>query len=149
MPVKEGPGPRTDRSHSTRHKARKRAVDILFEADLRDADPLVTLADRTGDDTPPVRAFTAELVRGVAAAQDSVDGRIAETLTGGWTLERLPRVDRVVLRLALHELDRGETPADVVISEAVNLVGELSTDESPGFVNGVLARLAGTPEGGS
>ncbi len=131
-----------DRSNSTRHKARKRAVDILFEADLRGVDPLDTLTERTAAADPPVREYTADLVRGVVANQDEIDARIASRLSANWSLARLPRVDRAVLRIAVFELDAGVVPAGVVAAEAVALAGELSTDSSAAFVNGVLAAIA-------
>ncbi len=106
---------------STRSKARKRAVDILFESELRESDPLATLAERTADAAPPVRDYTAP--------------------PPGWTLARLPRVDRTVLRIAVYEIDHTEVPDGVAVSEAVALVGDLSTDNSPGFVNGVLGTV--------
>lgn len=135
---------KTAHPHSTRRKARKRAIDILFEAELRGTDPLATLAERTADADPPVRDFTAELVRDVVDGQASIDDRISADLAPGWTLGRLPRVDRITLRLAVFELDTAAVPAEVAIAEAVALVGELSTDDSPAFVNGVLAKIAGT-----
>ncbi|MDN5727349.1 MAG: transcription antitermination factor NusB [Propionibacteriales bacterium] len=129
------------RTGSTRTKARKRAIDILFESELRGGDPIVTLAERTADADPPVREFTAQLVRGVVEHADQIDAMIADHLANGWTLPRLPRVDRMVLRIAVHEMINTDVPADVVVAEAVSLVGDLSTDESPGFVNAVLAAI--------
>lgn len=126
---------------STRSKARKRAVDILFEAELRGVDPLATLAERTSDANPPVREFTEELVRGVCAHVAEIDARIAGHLASGWTLDRLPRVDRTVLRIATFEVDHSEVPPEVAVSEAISLAEELSTDDSPAFVNGVLGSL--------
>jgi N utilization substance protein B len=129
------------RRGSTRTKARKRALDILFEADLREQDTLGRLAEHTEQATPPVRPFTSELVSGVVAAQADLDDAIAAELPSGWSLQRMPRVDRNLARLALFELRQGETDVSVVISEYVGLAAELSTDESPGFLNGVLAAL--------
>ena len=123
---------------STRSKARKRALDILFEAELRDTDPITTLEERAADANPPVREYTAELVRGVAAHTAEIDARISACLASGWTLPRMPRVDRNALRIAVFEIDYGEVPDAVAVAEAVQLVSELSTDESPAFVNGVL-----------
>ena len=123
---------------STRSKARKRALDILFEAELRDTDPVATLEERAADANPPVREYTAELVRGVAAHTAEIDARISACLASGWTLPRMPRVDRNALRIAVFEIDYGEVPDAVAVAEAVQLVSELSTDESPAFVNGVL-----------
>lgn len=129
---------------STQTKARKRALDILFEAELRDADALATLAERTADAEPPVRDYTAELVRGVAAQQPAIDSRIVAALADGWSLKRLPRVDRNVMRIAVYEIDHSAVPDAVAVSEAVGLVSQLSTDDSPSFVNGVLGTIADT-----
>jgi N utilization substance protein B len=123
---------------STRSKARKRALDILFEAELRDTNPVATLEERAADANPPVREYTAELVRGVAAHTAEIDARISACLASGWTLPRMPRVDRNALRIAVFEIDYGQVPDAVAVAEAVHLVSELSTDESPAFVNGVL-----------
>lgn len=126
---------------STRTKARKRALDILFEADLRALPATEVLAAHREQNEPPVRDFTAELVEGVAAHGDDIDTRIAAALTGGWTLERMPRVDRNLARLAVYEALHTDTPTDVVLSEAVSLCEQLSTDESPAFLNGVLGTV--------
>jgi N utilization substance protein B len=124
-----------------RTKARKRAVDVLYEADVRGVDPTATLADRVALADPPVNDYTVELVEGVQAHRGRIDeilGRYAE----GWSLERMPDVDRAVLRLAVYELlYRNDVPDPVAIDEAVELVKSLSTDESPRFVNGVLGRV--------
>jgi N utilization substance protein B len=123
---------------STRSKARKRALDILFESELREIDPITTLEERTAAGQPPVREYTAELVRGVANHANEIDERISACLATGWTLPRIPRVDRNALRIAVYEIDYGRMPDAIAVSEAVQLVSELSTDESPAFVNGVL-----------
>jgi N utilization substance protein B len=126
---------------SARSKARKRAVDVLYEADLRCVDPLSTLADRIALGDPPVHSYTAELVEGVQEHRDRIDA-ILDEYAEGWTLARMPDVDRAVLRLAVYELLwRDEVPHAVAIDEAVELAKALSTDESPRFVNGVLARV--------
>lgn len=132
------------RTLSTRGKARKRALDILFEAELRGTDPLSTLAERTDDAAPPVRDFTRELVEGVTTHRSEIDDRISPALSDGWSLPRLPRVDRCALRIAVFEIDHTALPDAVAISEAVRLVSDLSTDESPAFVNGVLGTVAAT-----
>jgi transcription antitermination protein NusB len=132
---------------SSRRKARKRALDILFEAELREADLVATLEERTGAASPPVREYTAELVRGVAAHSADIDARISASLAPGWSLLRLPRVDRNVLRIAVFEIDYGEVPDAVAVAEAVQLVSELSTDESPAFVNGVLGAVVASEVG--
>ena len=136
------PEPRAHRS--TRSKARKRALDILFEAELRGTDPLTTLRDRSDAADPPVREFTADLVRGVVDHELAIDQRIAECLSSEWTLERMPRVDRVAARIAVFELDHTTIAAEVAVSEAVALAQDLSTDDSPAFLNGLLRKVAGT-----
>ena len=127
---------------SSRSKARKRALDILFEAELRGADPVATLEERAAAADPPVREYTAKLVRGVDAHASEIDARISACLVAGWSLPRIPRVDRNALRIAVYEIDYGEVPDAVAISEAVQLVSELSTDDSSAFVNGVLGAVA-------
>jgi transcription antitermination protein NusB len=132
---------------SSRSKARKRALDILFEAELRGADPVATLEERAAAADPPVREYTAKLVRGVAAHASEIDARISACLAPGWSLPRMPRVDRNVLRIAVFEIDYGEVPNAVAISEAVQLVSDLSTDDSPAFVNGVLRAISASTVG--
>jgi transcription antitermination protein NusB len=132
---------------SSRSKARKRALDILFEAELRGADPVATLEERAAAADPPVREYTAKLVRGVAAHASEIDARISACLAPGWTLPRMPRVDRNALRIAVFEIGYGEVPDAVAISEAVQLVSELSTDDSPSFVNGVLSAVVASNVG--
>ena len=132
---------------SSRSKARKRALDILFEAELRVADPIATLEERAAAADPPVRHYTTKLVRGVAAHAREIDARISAHLASGWSLQRIPRVDRNALRIAVFEIDIGEVPDAVAISEAVRLVSELSTDDSPAFVNGLLRAVAASQVG--
>jgi N utilization substance protein B len=124
-----------------RTKARKRALDVLFEADQRGADVLETLADRVAVGEPPVPDYAIALVEGVVAQGERID-ELLTTYSQGWSLDRMPAVDRAVLRLGTFELIwRDDVPDAVVISEAVGLARQLSTDESPAFVNGLLARL--------
>ena len=124
-----------------RSKARKRALDILYEADLRGRDPVTTLAERSSRGEPPVPAYAATLVKGVASRRDRIDELLA-TYSVGWALDRMPAVDRNILRIGVYELLwADDVPDGVVISEAVGLARQLSTDDSPGFVNGMLARL--------
>ena len=130
------------RSGSARHKARQHAVEILFESDLRGTDPLATLAARAEQADPPVRELTDTLVRGVAEHTAEIDRRIQEHLNRGWALVRMPRVDRVIARLAVYELGWQPTETAVVVSAAVDRAGELSTDESPAVLHGRLGRLA-------
>jgi len=126
---------------AARSKARKRALDVLFEADVRGEPPLRVLEDRTIQADPPIPPYAIELVQGVQAHRDRIDellGRHAR----GWTLDRMPGVDRNILRIGAYELLWGrDVPGAVAISEAVLLATDLSTDASPAFVNGLLARL--------
>ena len=127
---------------SARSKARKRALDILFEAELRGTPVLELLAERTTLASPPVSEYAAELVRGVSVHAARIDELISE-FAEGWTLDRMPLVDRNVLRIGLFELLWApEIPDAVALSEAVTLARDLSTDDSPAFVNGLLARVA-------
>ena len=126
---------------SARHKARKRALDILFEADLRGSDAGEALTLHTAQADPPVRPLTADLVLGVTARQPEIDALIADALAAGWTLDRMPRIDRCVARIAIWEMLSGTSSAEVAVQQAVQLAQELSTDDSPAFVNGVLAKV--------
>jgi transcription antitermination protein NusB len=113
----------------------------LFEAEMRNEPVLALLDERTAAASPPVSEYAAEIVRGVYAHQARIDALLAENATG-WTLDRMPAVDRNILRIGSYELLWGdEIPDGVAISEAVLLASELSTDNSPGFINGLLARL--------
>ncbi|GAB2860904.1 transcription antitermination factor NusB [Actinoallomurus bryophytorum] len=128
---------------SARSKARKRALEVLYEAEIRREPPADVLVRRASDAGQPLaeQAFVDRLVTGVAEHRDRIDELIA-TYSVGWTLDRMPIVDRNVLRLGSYELLwEDEVPDGVAISEAVALATELSTDESPRFVNGLLSRL--------
>ncbi|MCU1649819.1 MAG: NusB antitermination factor, partial [Pseudonocardia sp.] len=126
-----------------RTKARKRALDILFESEARGADPLVVLKERQGtEDAPPVSEYAARLVEGVVERRERIDQLLTEH-SEGWSVARMPAVDRTLLRIGLYELlwiDEIDDP--VAITEAVELARTLSTDDSPRFVNGVLGRIA-------
>ena len=132
---------------SARTKARKRAVDVLYGADLRErpvADAVVEEQRRAADQ--PAREaswlYAREIIEGVDAHRDALDAAIAEH-AHGWPLERMPVVDRAILRVGAWEiLHNDEVPDAVAISEAVQLAGELSTDDSGSFVNGVLSAIA-------
>jgi len=130
--------------HGTRSKARKRALDILFEADLREEDPLATLAERVELAEPPVRAFTSDLVEGVCAERAEIDAVIVASLTGGWTIDRMPRVDRNLARIAVYEMWFTDLAPEIAVSEAVDLSAALSTDDSPDFLNGLLGQALRT-----
>jgi transcription antitermination protein NusB len=127
---------------AARSKARKRALDILFESEQRGLPTLELLTERQSLGEHPVPPYAADLVRGVASHSERIDALISWNLVD-WTLERMPAVDRNVLRLGVYELLwADDVPDGVAISEAVALVEDLSTDASPSFVNGVLARLS-------
>jgi N utilization substance protein B len=124
-----------------RSKARKRALDVLYEAEQRRTDPLVTLQDRIEQNDPPVPDYAAELVQGVVAHRARID-ELLTTYAQEWTIDRFPPVDLAVLRIGTYELLWcPDVPDEVAVSEAVELVSSLSTDESPAFVNGLLGRL--------
>jgi N utilization substance protein B len=126
---------------TARTKARKRALDVLFEADLRGRDAVETLGEWTARADPPVQDYARSLVSGVAEHRVDID-EVLSGYAGDWPLERMPSVDRAILRLAAYELLYcPDVPDAVVIDEAVELAKSLSTDESPGFVNGVLAKV--------
>jgi transcription antitermination protein NusB len=126
---------------SARSKARKRALDVLFESEVRGLPLGATLDERVVAAEPPVNEYTAELVRGVAEHQPHLD-ELVSTYAQGWTLDRMPAVDRNALRIGIFEiLYVGTVPDAVAVSEAMNLVRDLSTDESPSFVNGVLGNI--------
>ena len=126
---------------AARSKARKRALDILFEAELRGLPVLELLAERQSLGEPPVSEYAAELVRGVAAHRARIDSLISQNAVD-WTLDRMPAVDRNILRLGIYELLwADDVPDGVAISEAVLLAQDLSTDASPAFVNGLLAKI--------
>ncbi|WP_153505430.1 transcription antitermination factor NusB [Cumulibacter manganitolerans] len=126
---------------SARTKARKRAIDLLFESDLRGTDAVSTAADRLADPDRPVQPYALTLVEGVATHRQRID-ELVTTYAEGWTLTRMPGVDRAIIRTAIYELLWvDEVPDAVVIDEAVELAKTLSTDDSPKFVNGLLGRL--------
>jgi N utilization substance protein B len=126
---------------AARTKARRRALDILFEAEARRVEPSVVLEERVGDPDRPVNPYTESLVRGVMERATRID-EVLGTYAQGWSLDRMPAVDRNVLRIGTFEiLFVDDVPDAVAVSEALVLVRELSTDESPGFVNGVLGNI--------
>ena len=127
----------------SRSKARKRALDILFESEARAEDPLDVLRRRiAGTDAPPVSDFAQTLVEGVVAHQDHIDTTLGE-MARGWSVDRMAAVDRAILRIGTFELLFTDDVDDAVaIDEAILLARELSTDDSPRFVNGVLSGLA-------
>jgi transcription antitermination protein NusB len=126
---------------AARSKARRRAVEILYEADLRGRDRREVLAERIADGHPPIGEHTVRLVEGVDEHAARVD-ELIDTHARGWSLERLPDVDRAILRMATFELLWvDDVPDPVVIDEAVEIAKSLSTDDSPAYVNGVLGAI--------
>lgn len=133
---------------SSRTKARKRAVDALYAAELRDvmATDLLEatkeqVADRQNQDE--IFDFANQLVTGVLANQIEID-EILAGVAQNWTLDRMPALDKAILRVGIYEIAYSDTPSEVAISEAVDLAQELSTEDSPAFINGVLATVSAT-----
>jgi N utilization substance protein B len=126
---------------SARGKARKRALDVLYAAEMRGEQPVEALERIIAAGEGPTNDYTSALVHGVAEHQSRID-ELLGTYAQGWSLTRMPAVDRNVLRLGVYELLYVEdVPDGVAVSEAMNLVRDLSTDESPGFVNGLLGSI--------
>ncbi|HEX9088536.1 transcription antitermination factor NusB [Arthrobacter sp. H16F315] len=126
---------------SARGKARNRALDVLFEAEQRSVSAFDVLKSRREQTDQIVNPYTLEIVEGVVSHQVAID-EFLETYSQGWTLERMPSVDRIILRIGTWELlYNDDVPDGVAVSEAVALAKTLSTDESPSFINGLLGRL--------
>jgi N utilization substance protein B len=126
---------------AARSKARKRALDILYAADVRGQDPVAELDAAIASDEGPTNAYTAGLVRGVSEHRARID-ELLSSYSQAWTLDRMPAVDRNALRIGVFELlFADDVPDAVAVTEAVALVRNLSTDESPAFVNGVLGSM--------
>ena len=127
---------------AARSKARKRALDILFASELRSEDPVVALERAIEAGEGPTNTYTDTLVRGVVEHLERID-EVLSIYSKGWTLARMPAVDRNVLRIGVYELLWGDAdvPDTVAVSEALHLVQDLSTDDSPAFVNGLLGSI--------
>jgi N utilization substance protein B len=124
---------------SARSKARKRALDVLYASEMRNRSTVDALEDQS--EAGVVNDYTVTLVQGVTEHRTRLD-EVISTYAQGWTLGRMPAVDRNVLRLATFEvLYVEDVPDAVAVSEALHLVRDLSTDESPAFVNGVLGNI--------
>ncbi len=131
---------------SARSKARKQALDILYESDIRSSDALVILESRDvteeGPDARPIRDFTRELITGVSANKRKIDELIA-TYAQGWDMDRLAAVDRNILRLGIFEIIWSDELADgIAIDEAITLAKDLSTDDSATFIHGLLGKIS-------
>ena len=131
---------------SARSKARKQTLDLLYESDIRgsSASDLMVLRDvpDDGPDARPIRDFTKELIGGITENRRKIDELIS-TYAQGWDMDRLPAVDRNILRLGIYEIVWSDEVEDgVAIDEALNLAKVLSTDESAGYIHGVLGRIS-------
>lgn len=131
---------------SARSKARKQALDLLYESDIRSSDLLALLALRDiedeGPDARPIREYTKLLIEGIHTHKRKIDELIT-TYAQGWDMDRLPTVDRNILRLGIYEiLWTPELDDAIVIDEALTLAKDLSTDDSAGYIHGVLGRIA-------
>lgn len=126
---------------SGRTKARKHAIDALYEATMRGTDAAATIRERSAQAAVPFNTYAVTLVDGVAARRERIDELLA-TYAEGWTLDRMPAVDLAILRVGAYELlYADDIPDRVAIDEAVELATTLSTDGSAAYVNGVLGRL--------
>jgi len=135
---------------SARSKARKQALDILYESDIRSSDALAILESRDvteeGPDARPIREYTRELIAGVTANKRKVDELIA-TYAQGWDMDRLAAVDRNILRLGIFEIIWSDELADgIAIDEAITLAKDLSTDDSATFIHGLLGKISSIKE---
>jgi len=135
---------------SARSKARKQALDLLYETDIRGTNLVETLISRDipaeGPDARPIRDYTKELVNGVSDNLRKIDELIT-TYAQGWDMDRLPAVDRNILRLGIYEiLWSKDVPTSVAIDESLILAKELSSDESSKYIHGVLGRIASIKE---
>jgi len=120
-------------------------LDILFESELRGLGSGATLSERREVNEPPVGDYTVTLVEGVTEHAADID-EVISTYATDWPIERMPAVDRNILRIGVYELQYvDEVPTAVALSEAVSLARELSTDDSPAFINGLLAKIANNP----
>lgn len=126
---------------TARSKARKRALDVLYATEMRGQDAVATLETAIADGEGPTNPYTEALVRGVAEHLERIDELLGQ-YAQGWTLDRMPAVDRTALRIGAYELlYADDVPPAVAVAEAVALVRDLSTDDSPSFVNGVLGSM--------
>ena len=126
---------------SARGRARRRALDILFEAEQRDTDPMDGVTSRRTSTEQVINPYTVEIINGVVSEQERID-EILSSYAQGWTLDRMPAVDRSILRIGAWELlFNDDVPDGVAVAEAVTIARELSTDASPEFVNGLLGRI--------
>lgn len=134
---------------SSRTRARRRALEILFEAEQRGMTETELIRLRSNDPDYPMKPYAVEIVDGVVTHRDELDDLIAEH-SEGWSLDRMPAVDRALLRVAGWEiLHNDEVPDPVAIDEAMQLARTFSTDESPKFLGGVLSAISSSKHGGA
>jgi len=134
---------------SARTKARKRAVDAVFAADIRGKSPLELLedtleqnAERQNQDV--IFSYAQSIVEGVIKHKDEIDAYL-EAYSQGWTLDRMPTLDRAIMRVATWEIVyNDDVPDSVAVNEAVEIAKEYSTDDSPAFINGLLNKISST-----
>jgi N utilization substance protein B len=132
---------------SSRSKSRKRALDALYASEIRGGEPLALLQETAGSvsdrqNQEAIFDYAESMITGFDANKLLIDNELRQ-LADGWALERMPSIDRAILRLGAWEiLYNPDVPNEVAIAEAVALASEYSTDDSPKFVNGVLAKLA-------
>jgi N utilization substance protein B len=135
---------------SARSKARKQALDILYESDIRGVDASSILEQRDvleeGPDARPIREFTRELITGVTSNKRKIDELIT-TYAQGWDMDRMAAVDRNIVRLGIFEIVWSEELADgIAIDEAINLAKDLSTEDSATFIHGLLGKISSIKE---
>ena len=133
---------------SSRSKARKRAIDAIYAADLRKVSPETLLAETqlqvsNRQNQDEIFSYARDIVAGVIEHHSEIDD-LLETYSEGWSIERMPNVDRAILRVGIWEILYSDTPNGVVVNEAVEVAKDYSTEESGGFINGLLSRVAGT-----
>jgi len=134
---------------SSRTKSRKRAVDAVFAADIRGKSPVELLedtleqnAERQNQDV--IFAYAKQIVDGIVSHKDEIDAYL-EAYSQGWTIDRMPTLDRAIMRVATWEIVyNDDVPDSVAVNEAVELAKEYSTDDSPAFINGLLNKIAST-----
>ncbi|WP_101570322.1 MULTISPECIES: transcription antitermination factor NusB [unclassified Brevibacterium] len=126
---------------SARTRARRRALELMFEAGQRRLDTEQVVTMRSNDPDYPMKAYAVEIVEGITSHREEIDEIIA-TYAEGWTLERMPAVDLALLQIGTWEiLFNDEVPDKAAIDEAVSLAKQFSTDDSPGFISGLLSRV--------
>ncbi|GAA4285406.1 hypothetical protein GCM10022261_29370 [Brevibacterium daeguense] len=126
---------------SSRTRARRRALEILFEAEQRQLSESELLTMRSGDPEYPMKPYAVEIVNGVISHREEID-ELIETYARGWALNRMPAVDRALLRISIWEiLHNSEVDDPVAIAEVLDLARKYSTDDSPKFINGVLDQI--------